>query len=222
MIQIQSKKQERKKEEKEKTDMMKKYMAAGIVAISVLGATTGCGFTGGKDIGKDAALEAALQDAGVTKEEATRLKTSKDRDDGRMIYEIQFDANGTEYDYEIAAEDGTILTADTESVASNTAAQNKDTQGNESAQEAQNGQQNNTQNNQSQSAGANVAVSQEQAMQTALERVPGATESDIRMELDNDDGQYKYEGDIIYDQREYEFEIDANTGIILEWSEERR
>ena len=209
MIQIQSKKQERKnKEEKEKTDMMKKYMAAGIVAISVLGATTGCGFTGGKDIGKDVALEAALQDAGVTKEEATRLKTSKDRDDGRMIYEIQFDANGTEYDYEIAAEDGTILTADTESVASNTAAQN--------------GQQNNTQNNQSQSAGANVAVSQEQAMQTALERVPGATESDIRMELDNDDGQYKYEGDIIYDQREYEFEIDANTGIILEWSEERR
>ena len=188
--------------------MMKKYMAAGIVAISVLGATTGCGFTGGKDIGKDAALEAALQDAGVTKEEATRLKTSKDRDDGRMIYEIQFDENGTEYDYEIAAEDGTILTADTESVASNTAAQN--------------GQQNNTQNNQSQSAGANVAVSQEQAMQTALERVPGATESDIRMELDNDDGQYKYEGDIIYDQREYEFEIDANTGVILEWSEERR
>ena len=177
--------------------MMKKYMAAGIVAISVLGATTGCGFTGGKDIGKDAALEAALQDAGVTKEEATR-----------MIYEIQFDANGTEYDYEIAAEDGTILTADTESVASNTAAQN--------------GQQNNTQNNQSQSAGANVAVSQEQAMQTALERVPGATESDIRMELDNDDGQYKYEGDIIYDQRGYEFEIDANTGVILEWSEERR
>ena len=208
MIQIQSKKQGRKKEEKEKTDMMKKYMAAGIVAISVLGATTGCGFTGGKDIGKDAALEAALQDAGVTKEEATRLKTSKDRDDGRMIYEIQFDANGTEYDYEIAAEDGTILTADTESVASNTAAQN--------------GQQNNTQNNQSQSAGANVAVSQEQAMQTALERVSGATESDIRMELDNDDGQYKYEGDIIYDQREYEFEIDANTGVILEWSEERR
>ena len=188
--------------------MMKKYMAAGIVAISVLGATTGCGFTGGKDIGKDAALEAALQDAGETKEEATRLKTSKDRDDGRMIYEIQFDANGTEYDYEIAAEDGTILTADTESVASNTAAQN--------------GLQNNTQNKQSQSAGANVAVSQEQAMQTALERVPGATESDIRMELDNDDGQYKYEGDIIYDQREYEFEIDANTGVILEWSEERR
>ena len=202
--------------------MMKKYMAAGIVAISVLGAASGCGLTGGKDIGKEAALEAALQDAGVTEEEATRLKTSKDSDDGRTVYEIQFDANGTEYDYEIAAEDGTILNVDTESIASNTTAQNQDTQGNESAQATQNGQQNDTQNAQAQSAEADVAVSQEQAMQTALERVPGATESDIRMELDNDDGQYKYEGDIIYDQREYEFEIDANTGTVLEWSEERR
>ena len=143
-----------------------------------------------------------------------KTKNIERQNDGRAIYEIQFDANGTEYDYEIAAEDGTILTADTESVASNTAAQDKDTQGNESAQAAQNGQQNNTQNNQSQSAGANVAVSQEQAMQTALERVPGATESDIRMEQPNDDGQYKYEGDIIYNQREYVFEIDANTGYI--------
>lgn len=202
--------------------MMKKYMVAGIVAISVLGAASGCGLTGGKDIGKDAALEAALQDAGVTEEEAARLKTSKDSDDGRTVYEIQFDANGTEYDYEIAAEDGTILNVDTESIASNTTAQNQDTQGNESAQATQNGQQNDTQNAQAQSAEADVAVSQEQAMQTALERVPGATESDIRMELDNDDGQYKYEGDIIYDQREYEFEIDANTGTVLEWSEERR
>ena len=145
----------------------------------------------------------------------TRIKTSKDRDDGRMIYEIQFDANGTEYDYEIAAEDGTILTADTESVASNTAAQDKDTQGNESAQAAQNGQQNNTQSNQSQSAGANVAVSQEQAMQTALERVPGATESDIRMELDNDDGQYKYKGISSTIRENTNFEIDANTGVIF-------
>ena len=41
------------------------------------------------------------------------------------------------------------------------------------------------------------------------------------MKLDYDDGYYRYEGDIIYQQREYDFEIDANTGNILEWSEER-
>lgn len=44
----------------------------------------------------------------------------------------------------------------------------------------------------------------------------------LKIELDYDDGYYKYEGDIIYDQKEYEFEIDANTGEFLEWKEERR
>ena len=42
----------------------------------------------------------------------------------------------------------------------------------------------------------------------------------IQMELELDDGYYVYEGDIIYQQKEYEFEIDANTGDFLKWSEE--
>ena len=52
--------------------------------------------------------------------------------------------------------------------------------------------------------------------------MPGASEKDIHIELDSDDGQFRYEGDIIYEQKEYDFEIDANSGNILEWSEERR
>ena len=32
---------------------------------------------------------------------------------------------------------------------------------------------------------------------------------------------YIYEGDIYYQQKEYEFEIDANNGSFLKWSEER-
>ena len=55
----------------------------------------------------------------------------------------------------------------------------------------------------------------------ALERVSGATQNDLRMNLDFDDGYETYEGDIIYNQIEYEFEIDAATGKFLEWSEER-
>ena len=66
------------------------------------------------------------------------------------------------------------------------------------------------------------AVSTEQASQLALDRVPGASAQDLKIELDYDDGYYKYEGDIIYGQKEYEFEIDANTGDFLEWKEERR
>ena len=43
-------------------------------------------------------------------------------------------------------------------------------------------------------ANANVAVSREEAVKTALGKVSGATEKDVRIELDYDDGRYRYEG----------------------------
>ena len=43
----------------------------------------------------------------------------------------------------------------------------------------------------------------------------------MRIKLDYDDGYYKYEGDVIYNQVEYDFEMDANTGNFLEWEEDR-
>ena len=64
-------------------------------------------------------------------------------------------------------------------------------------------------------------ISVEEAKQIALERVPGATDQDISIELDEDDGWYIYEGDILYNRIEYEFEIDAETGSILKWEQER-
>ena len=66
-----------------------------------------------------------------------------------------------------------------------------------------------------------VAVTLEEAQNIALERVPGASAQNISIELDEDDSWYIYEGDIVYDGMEYEFEIDANTGNILKWEEER-
>ena len=198
---------------------MRKKVIAGLAAVMALGLFTGCGAIGGNDIGRDAALEAALEDAGVSESDTTRLKVSEDNDDGRKIYEIQFDAGEKEYDYEVSASDGKILSADVELINNGTSAQNSDTQSSTGAQ-ADSG----TAQNQQSQTGANsaeVAVTLEEATAIALERVPGATESDIRIQLDRDDGVYKYEGDIIYEQREYDFEIDANTGTILEWSEER-
>lgn len=210
---------------------MRKKVIAGLAALMALGLFTGCGAVGENDIGRDAALEVALEDAGVSESDTTRLKVSEDNDDGRKIYEIQFDAGEKEYDYEVSASDGKILSADVELINNGTSAQNSDTQSSTGSQDA--GMQGNTsggqadsgtaQNQQSQTGtnSADVAVTLEEATAIALERVPGATESDIRIQLDRDDGVYKYEGDIIYEQREYDFEIDANTGTILEWSEER-
>lgn len=50
---------------------------------------------------------------------------------------------------------------------------------------------------------------------------PGATASDIReFETDYDDGRTEYEGKIVYDGMEYEFEIDGYSGAIRNWESE--
>ncbi len=54
-----------------------------------------------------------------------------------------------------------------------------------------------------------------------MAQVAGATAADIReFELDRDDGQVQYEGKIIYNGMEYEFEIDAYSGAIRSWDAE--
>lgn len=71
------------------------------------------------------------------------------------------------------------------------------------------------------SSSSNAVISIEEAKSIALARVPGATEKNMSIELDNDDGWSVYEGEIMYDGMEYEFDIDANSGTILKWEEER-
>lgn len=51
-----------------------------------------------------------------------------------------------------------------------------------------------------------------------LEKVPDAIILELEQEYDN--GKVIYEGEMKKDQIEYEFEIDAKTGEILEWEEE--
>ena len=200
--------------------MKKRLIVTTTLTLALLGLAAGCG---GSDIGEAKAKEIALQDAGVSESDISRFQSSKDRDDGRTLYEIQFASDNTEYEYEINAKDGEILNYSTENLNNNgnsNAAANG-TDAGQTQNNAQNNTQNSGQNNSGTTQNVNVQISEADAKAAALERVPGATEQDLRMELDRDDGKYIYEGDIIYQQKEYEFEIDANTGNFLKWSEER-
>lgn len=145
-----------------------------------------------------AALQTALKDAGVNEADASRIRVTMDRDDGMLVYEVRFDAAEIEYDYEIDAESGRIISTDVERWDDD------------------------DRDDRNRTANANVAVSRDEAVKTALGKVSGATEKDVRIELDYDDGRYRYEGDIIYNGIEYDFEIDADSGRILEWEEDRR
>lgn len=142
-------------------------------------------------ISEEEARSAALAHAGVKEADLESIKT--EREQGQEIYEIRFrSADGTEYSYDILASDGSVLKYDYESPSAPAAP----------------------------SAGTGV-LSDAQARQVILERVPGASQDQIRLELDEDDGRLEYEGSLIYDGMEYEFKMDAYSGSILEWEADR-
>ena len=62
---------------------------------------------------------------------------------------------------------------------------------------------------------------EKEARKIVLEKVPGATEDDIvEFRKDPDNSRAEYEGEIHYNGMEYEFEMNAYDGTILEWNEE--
>ena len=202
--------------------LTKRNTAAAMILTAIAVSLAGCGRIA--DIGKDKAADIALEDANLSESDVTRLKISKDTDNGKGIYEVEFTMNTTEYEYEILASNGDILSADFKELQGSSDPQpqgSNDPQPQGSSDPQPQGSGSHDSSNHGAVPQADVQISSEQASKLALDRVPGATEQDLKIELDYDDGYYKYEGDIIYDQKEYEFEIDANTGDFLEWKEER-
>ena len=71
-------------------------------------AQSGAGGTA-TDIGREDALAAALNHAGVSQDQVYDLEVKREYDDGRLEYEIEFKTGGWEYEYTISAADGAIL-----------------------------------------------------------------------------------------------------------------
>ena len=62
------------------------------------------------------------------------------------------------------------------------------------------------------------AISSDEAVQSALARVPGATVANVtEFNRDYNHGRLEYEGEIHYNGYEYDFEIDADTGTFIKW-----
>lgn len=64
------------------------------------------------DIGLEKAKAIALEHAGLTEGQVTLLKAKWDYDDGIFVYELEWYANGLEYEYVIRAATGEILEID--------------------------------------------------------------------------------------------------------------
>lgn len=143
------------------------------------------------------AKQIALDHAGVSESDTNFLMAKQDYENGVAVYEVEFyvAATGTEYDYEIDAATGEIRSFDYDA-------------------------ENYTAGQQNTASASGETMSEAQIRSIALAKVPGATENDIRMNLDRDDGKLRYEGKIIYEGMEYDFEIDAYSGAIQEWDAE--
>ena len=66
------------------------------------------------------------------------------------------------------------------------------------------------------------AISSDEAVQSALARVQGATVANVtEFNRDYENGRLEYEGEIHYNGYEYDFEIDADTGTFTKWEVEQ-
>lgn len=140
----------------------------------------------------DEASGIALNHAGLSGDAVRFVKQKMERERQGFVYEIEFvTADGNEYDYEINAQTGEIISYDFDA----------EYYGGGSGQ----------------TDFGRVDITEDQAREIALSKAPGATQEDIvKLKLDRDDGRMVYDVKIIYGEREYDIEIDAQTGNVLE------
>jgi uncharacterized membrane protein YkoI len=62
-------------------------------------------------VGRQAAIRAALAHAKFNEADVRKLRCELDREDGVMVYEVDFKKDGFEYDYDIDARTGTVIKA---------------------------------------------------------------------------------------------------------------
>ena len=140
------------------------------------------------DIGADRAKEIALDHAGVSASKATFVRAHLDYEDGRRVYDVEFYSGSKEYDYEIDAASGDILSWDYDA-------------------EYYTGQ----------AAGQTGSYLSEAEVRQIVEDRAGVSGTFRELHLDRDDGRVVYEGEMRDGWTEYEFTLDAVTGTILEW-----
>ena len=149
------------------------------------------------------AKASATEAAGFTSDEVSFHSVELDRRNGIEYYDVEFFADGKEYNYDIDALTGTVIGTEVQ----------KEAETAETAKLVE----------PVKSAAANTSkeLTEQEAKKIALAQVPGAKEADIReFEVDYDDGRLEYEGSIYFEEMEYEFEIDGYSGAIRSWEVE--
>ncbi len=203
---------------KKRTTILTSLTLAGILFTGCAASTTQI-----SRIDLEKAKSAAIEAAGFTSDEVSFLSAELDKRNGIEYYDIDFRADGKEYDYDIDAFTGMVIGSESPEVAKKDSKTKPAKAANEIPVEEL------TLKLEESAAAAVTAeekpaskeISKDEAKKIALAQVPGASEKHIcEFEVDYDDGRLEYEGTIYYGDMEYEFEIDGYSGAIRSWDVE--
>ena len=177
-----------------------------------------------KQISVDEAKQIALAHANLAQKDVTFVKTKLDNEDNRIVYKIEFVISNIEYDYEIDAVSGEIISSDSDVEDDNKKIQTETSQQQNSADhsnkdKAKGSQEHSTAQTQAPTAAptqpAPSKISVERAKQIAVSHAGVSGASFTKVELDTDDGIAVYEIEFKVGNTEYDYEINAASGAII-------
>ena len=226
--------------------MTRKNLMISAAALSLL-VLVGCSKDGMAGyIGTAEAKNVALENAGLTASQVKFTDVELDDKNGTHYYQVEFTADGKEYEYDIDALTGAIIesklpagaqaqqnTASNNNTAGNTTpdtntAGSSNTDNNTSNNTTpdtntagSSNTNNNTSNNTSSGTGtASAALTADQAKNKALAHagLKANQVTFVKSKLDWDDGRQVYDVEFYTsDYKEYDYEIDASTGEVVSY-----
>lgn len=170
------------------------FVAVGSMALTMVAAST---------IGAQKAKEVALAHAKLNEKNVTFTKAKMDTDDGVAVYEVEFFHNGVEYDYEINALNGKVREFSKDKEVMAPVVSTKPTTSNTTASKG--------------------TIGAQKAKETALSHanLSGQQVTFTKANIDYDDGVAVYEVEFYHNGTEYDYEIDAKTGQVREFSKDQ-
>ena len=136
------------------------------------------------------ARKIALEDAGLTEAEVTISAEKLDTENGVAVYEVDFVKGNVKYEYDINATTGAVYSKSSESTAVSS----------------------------TEAARSFIGVDRAKSIALGHAGVSASSVSFSKAKLDDDDDRGVYEIEFYVGNTEYDYEIDAHSGAILEAS----
>lgn len=166
------------------------------------------------DIGEAKAKSIVLAHAEIEESMVTFIKAELEHDDGRRVYDIEFLCGNIEYDYEVNAVTGEILAHDRD-IEDYTASPHHSDDAKPPASQ-QSGTTPSPSPSPSPSGSGGIGASDAKSIALKEAGLKEAEVSHMRVKLEHDDGRKVFDVEFKNGSVEYEYEIDAATGKILE------